>query len=97
MGRIVPDTMENNPFIFETTNQFTIIFPLLLVYTLLTTINITINHHGKGDNLCRESLIVFVARKPFSPTSSQDPRSTLLEAGGLWIGFIKRPNLYPQR
>ena len=94
MGRIVPDTMENNPFIFETTNQFTIIFPLLLVYTLLTTINITINHHGKRDNLCRESPIVFVARKHFFPTSSQDPR---LEAGGLWIGFIKRPNLYPQR
>jgi len=31
---------------FETTNQITIIFPLLLIYTLLTTINITINHHS---------------------------------------------------
>jgi len=28
-------------FMFETTNQITIIFPLLLVYSLLTTIN----HH----------------------------------------------------
>jgi len=26
-------------FMFETTNQITIIFPLLLVYSLLTTIN----------------------------------------------------------
>ena len=32
-------------FMFQTTNQITIIFPLLLVYSLLTTINITINHH----------------------------------------------------
>ena len=32
-------------FMFQTTNQITIIFPLLLVYSRLTTINITINHH----------------------------------------------------
>ena len=34
----------NNPVMFQTTNQYVIIFPLLLVYSLLTTIlTITIN------------------------------------------------------
>ena len=37
----IPNIWKVIKFMFQTTNQITIIFPLLLVYTLLTTIN----HH----------------------------------------------------
>jgi hypothetical protein len=40
VGMILPKIWKNKNM-FQTTNQITIIFPLLLVYTLLTTINIT--------------------------------------------------------
>ena len=41
----IPNIWKVIKFMFQTTNQITIIFPLLLVYNLLTTINISINHH----------------------------------------------------
>ena len=48
--------MENHKDMFETTNQITIIFPLWLVYTLLTTINITVfqttNHQPPTSIVC---------------------------------------------
>ena len=48
--------MENHKDMFETTNQITIIFPLWLVYTLLTTINITMfqttNHQPPTSIVC---------------------------------------------
>ena len=95
MGRIVPDTMENKSIHIWNHQPVHHHIPIVVgLYPIKPLINITFNHHGKRDNLCRESPIVFVAWKHFFPTSSQDPR---LEAGGLWIGFIKRPNLYPQR
>ena len=40
----IPNVWKHNPFMFQTTNQITIIFPLLLVYTVYTLFT-TMNHH----------------------------------------------------
>ena len=86
-----PIWWKNHAVMFQTTNQITIIFPLLLVYTLLTTINITIFQPDDNIFTTRTHLLKGIA--PIDLTDLASSSTPKAAAGTSWTSaWLRSPD-----